>query len=477
MEKLKPILLALFLILCGTNAEAYRGNVSVLIQSNASGGTLSGNEMRFSDSSGQAAVLTGSIGVLHNDGMLVVSDKTFALPVLVESTQPISWNGIPYHGSMNFQKIQQTVSVINTVDMESYISGVLRSEMSPSWHVEALKAQAVVARTYAVSAMGKHTGYDLCSSTHCQVYKGMKAETARINEAVVATAGQILLWNGQPASVFYHTDSGGMVTASSSVWGSSIPYLVPRAEPIPYNGPNTNWQCTVPMAYISDRLSANGFSVGTVSMLTPQTRDESGRILNLEITGTMGRVNISGHKFRTILGADKIRSTMFEFSEGTATKSQQPYTASQPASGAQKTNVGTMKKIDTASMPKNAEDKLVWLTKNNVFTTRELMEMLTKPGRADYYVKIGMARVEGKAIPIQQKNENAQNNKSPINSVYQQQIAMSNNSASGENVTFSGRGWGHGVGLSQYGAKTLAENGWQYVDILAHYFPGTVIGE
>ncbi len=476
MEKLKLIILTLLLLLCASNADAYRGSVSVLIQSGASGGTLSGDGMKFSDSSGQASVLTGTFAVQHNDSMLIVADKTFAIPVLVESAQPISWNGISYHGSLNFLNLQSSVSIVNIVDMESYIKGVLRSEMSPSWHIEALKAQAVVARTYAVSAMGKHSGYDLCSSTHCQVYKGMKAETAKINEAVEATAGQILLWNGQPASVFYHTDSGGMVTASSSVWGSSIPYLVPRAEPIPYTGPNTNWQCTIPMTYISDKLAANGISVGAVSMLTPQTRDESGRVLTLEITGTSGKTTVSGHKFRTIIGADKIRSTMFEFSGGIASQPYVSGTAPQVSAGTQKPTA-TGVKINKASMPKTSEDKLVWLTKNNVFTTRELMEMLSKPDKADYYVKVGMARVEGKTIPLQQPNETGSNDKTSDKTVYAQQITMSNNSATGGSVTFSGRGWGHGVGLSQYGAKTLAENGWPYVNILAHYFPGTVLGE
>lgn len=477
MEKLKFIIIAILFMFHTAASEAFSGNVSILIQNKVSSGTLSGNEFSITDASGNSIKLSGSYNIQQNGTSVYVAGTAMTLPVAVESEEPLSWNGTPYRGSLKMQMSQQNFAVINIVDIESYIKGVVRSEMSPSWHIEALKTQAIVARTYTAAAIGKHGTFDLCATTHCQVYKGMTAETPKINEAVTETDGKILTWNGRPASVFYHTDSGGMVTASSMVWGSEIPYLTAKAEPIAYSGPKTSWQCSISMSEIENKLAAGGINVGSIASLTPVTRDESQRVLTLEINGSAGRVNITGHKFRTLIGADKIRSTMFEFNTVgvsgaliTAPAQQQSAARAVAVSG-KKSSV----KIDKSQMPSDSEDKLVWLTKHNVFTTRELMEMLSKPDKVDYYIKVGMARIDGKYIAP----EPTAPRPAPVvvPSVPVVLNKMSNNSAVGDIVTCQGRGWGHGVGLSQWGAKTLAENGWVYADILAHYFPGTVLGE
>ena len=477
MEKLKFIVIVIAFILCSAASEAFSGNVSILIQNKVSSGTLSGNDFSITDSTGNSTKLSGSYNIQQNGLDIYVAGAVMTLPAVVESTAPLSWNGTPYRGSLKIQSSQLNFAVINTVDVESYIKGVVRSEMSPSWHIEALKAQAVVARTYTASAIGKHGDFDLCATTHCQVYKGMKAETANINEAVTETSGKILTWNGRPASVFYHTDSGGMVTASSMVWGSDIPYLTVKAEPIQYSGPNTNWQCSISMSEIENKLASGGINVGSISSLTPITRDESQRVLSLEIVGSVGRLNISGHRFRSLVGSDKIRSTMFEF-DGVGVPVAQITVPAQAKADSRTTLQSKKKspmKIDKSKMPSGSEDKLVWLTKHNVFSTRELMEMLSRPDKIDYYVKVGMARIDGRSLAP----ESSELRPAPvvIPSVSAVLNKMSNNSAAGDIVTIQGRGWGHGVGLSQWGAKTLAENGWLYADILAHYFPGTVLGE
>lgn len=122
------------------------------------------------------------------------------------------------------------MTVINYIDIEDYVKCVVPYEMSGSWAIEALKAQALCARTYAVYHIGKHAsyGFDLCPSTECQVYSGVYTSAtykARVDAAVDATAGQYILYNGSPINAVYHAASGGATEHSENVWGSSLPYL------------------------------------------------------------------------------------------------------------------------------------------------------------------------------------------------------------------------------------------------------------
>ncbi len=119
--------------------------------------------------------------------------------------------------------------VINLVKLEEYLYSVVPSELQPYQEMEALKAQAVVARTYALVEYGKHKndGFDICETVDCQVYSGIRSENPRTTEAVRRTAGQILMYNDSPAyNVKYHSSCGGVTDSSEEIWGGSIPYLV-----------------------------------------------------------------------------------------------------------------------------------------------------------------------------------------------------------------------------------------------------------
>ena len=108
---------------------------------------------------------------------------------------------------------------------------------------------------------GKHGENDLCDGYHCQVYKGISGEDRIADRAIEETSGLILRWKGSPASVYYHSDSGGMVTSSGNVWGGQIPYLKPKAEPFAYSGPNTLWTIDLSMSFIQSRLANNGINI------------------------------------------------------------------------------------------------------------------------------------------------------------------------------------------------------------------------
>jgi stage II sporulation protein D len=130
-------------------------------------------------------------------------------------------------------------------------------------------------------------------------------------------------------------------------------------------------------------------------------------------------------------------------------------------------------------MPEDKEEKLIWLTKKRVFTTLELMEILSKPNDYDLFIEKGIARAEGR-LPMPEQRSEATDEDIVGTTVipdirYSPNLSMA--SANGQSVTIFGRGSGHGVGMSQWGAKTMAERGWNFRQILEYYFPGTTIGQ
>lgn len=499
MKKLPiiPVLIAAFILSFSAEALAVTGNVHILLGTFTKG-TLNGSSMTVKQTKGNPVTISGAQNVTVKSGKLHIGTRSFTMPVSVIASQPMSWNGSKYYGDITFASAgKNSFRVGSRLDIELYLRGVLRAEMSPSWPMEALKAQAVIARTYAMRSIGKHKPYDLCATTHCQVYKGLSADDTRLAQAVNATKGQVLRHGGQPAATFFHSDSGGMVTRSGTVWGSDFPYLQPRVEPVKYTSPNTTWEKTLQMSQIQSQLSKNGVKVGTIKSITPVRRDESGRVHQIEIVGTAGKKTITGAQFRTYMGANEIKSTLFEIGTRSAynpavttgqtptpvVQTPKPKPAPAKVTAAQS---GQKVDLDISQMPKQKDEQLIWMTKNKVFTTQELMEMLSKPELKDQYIEIGKSRLKG-TMPTPVKGSALQQPQSlptqtgTITTGYSTSAyntpKLSNAAGTGAKVTFYGRGWGHGVGMSQWGAKALAENNWNYTQILAHYFPGTHLGQ
>ena len=132
-----------------------------------------------------------------------------------------------YRGILRVMNRDNTLTVINDVCMENYLQGVVASEMPPSWEYEALKAQTIAARTYAVANMGKHSqeGFDLVDTQMDQVYDGVKAEYESTNKAVLDTAGIIMVYNNKPISAMYSSSAGGRTASAMASFGNDIPYL------------------------------------------------------------------------------------------------------------------------------------------------------------------------------------------------------------------------------------------------------------
>lgn len=481
MKKLlQVIFIAVILAMSSvTSAYAVAGEMHLLLGT-LTNGTISGKSMTV-QARGKKLSLSGSYNIKMNGGKLRIGSQSISLPVTISAPQPISWNGVRYHGRITFSASSGGCAVGNKIDLELYLCGVLRAEMHHSWHPEALKAQAVVARTYAMKNKGVHGAFDLCDSVHCQVYKGISDSDASLSAAVAATKGLVLRHDGNLASIFYHSDSGGMITRSGAVWTSDLPYLQSRVEPITYTSPNTTWEVAILMSQIQSKLSGGGISVGTIQALTPSKRDESGRVELIEIRGSAGAQTITGHKLRMLLGSTVVKSTLFEF----GARSLYDLTiASVPATGtttATAPSVTVPTSVSLSQMPKEKSMQIDWMAGNRIFTTQEIMEILSRPDLQNKYIELGIARIKGeKPIPVMgsalgRPTPMAQPTGTTTTGSARPNLSMT--PATGSSVTFYGRGYGHGVGLSQWGAKAMAEVGWPYNRILAHYFPGTVLAQ
>lgn len=132
-----------------------------------------------------------------------------------------------YRGYLIIQNRGQKLTVINNVDMEDYLKGVVPSEMPSSWEIEALKAQAIAARSYAIANLGKRgsLGFDLKDTPEDQAYGGASAETSRTNNAVDETSGLVLTYNYKVISAFYSASAGGQTINAKEAWGSDLPYI------------------------------------------------------------------------------------------------------------------------------------------------------------------------------------------------------------------------------------------------------------
>ncbi|MDR3253598.1 MAG: SpoIID/LytB domain-containing protein, partial [Endomicrobium sp.] len=232
------------------------------------------------------------------------------------------------------------------------------------WRVEALKVQAVISRTYTISNLNKHSaqGFDLCSTTHCQVYGGAGVETDACNKAVLATQSEFLTYKGKFANTVFHANCGGHTENPQYIWNwkDIPPYLKGVKCSYCKDAPYTNWEQTLDESFIRKKLSNN--NVGKIKKIKVKGKTAAGAAKELEILHSNGKLTLNAYQFRLAVDAWQIKSHFFN------------------------------------SIKKD-----------------------------------------------------------------------------GDKFYFKGRGWGHKVGLCQWGAKVMSEKGTNYKNILYHFYPGTKI--
>jgi stage II sporulation protein D len=218
------------------------------------------------------------------------------------------------HGRVRVLRRGAGLAVIALVPLERYVEGGVGREMPSGWDPEALRAQAVVSRTYALHALGHpaDSDYDVEATTTSQVFGGRAAAVATVRAAVAATRGQYLVHRGEPILAVFHSASGGQTAAAEEVWGDPVPYLRSIEVEEEEEAPSTYWRAAVSRTTLRRALGQLGLDVGGNPQLSVLERWPSGRVKRLELRGHGGARRLSGELLRRALGPDVVKSTLFE---------------------------------------------------------------------------------------------------------------------------------------------------------------------
>jgi len=305
--------------------------------------TTVGNSAQIVASSGNIslngrAVSGGSVILSCPDQSLTIGDRSFRGNIMIQSQ------------STGF-------IVVNRLSLEDYLRGVVPKEMPASWNVEALKAQAVAARTFALYQIEKHQDeqWDVMATVMSQVYGGRSGETAKTDQAVRQTAGQILSFNQRPILAYFHSNSGGHTESTDAVWGTDLPYLEGVDDPYSKGNQADTWEASFTIGQINQMMAGDG--IAGITNVEPAGFSPSGRVSRIRFQTTNGSTEMPANTTRIRLGSTVMKSTWWQ------------------------------------------------------------------------------------------------------------------ESRQGDRLVFRGKGYGHGVGMSQWGAKAMADQGFDYRKILAYYYP------
>ena len=334
----------------------------------------------------------------------------------------VTWfKGYKWYGGFEYRRSTGgNINVINVVEVNDYVRGVLPYEMSPSWPLEALKAQAVCARTYALLPSKHYDSYrfDVCNTTDCQVYQGTNQANGLTDRAVEETAGVVAMYGGKYAETYYCSSNGGASESAENVWTNALPYLVGKEDPYEGTTAIPDYAYTVSYSYsqLSKLLRDKGYSIGTVNSACVSRTTPTGNVAEVTFRDTAGKtVKLEKADCRWVLGAKSMR---FSISGGGGGGS--------------------------------------WYVNGSGSTLSGLSGafLLSGGGTAAYTGETAYVITSAGTSQLQQPAA------SP---------------GGGRGITITGTGWGHGVGMSQYGAKAMAELGKTYEDILSFYFTGTTL--
>lgn len=219
-----------------------------------------------------------------------------------------------YRGNIELYKKFKTIHVINLVTLEDYLKSVVPSEMPASWHLEALKAQAVAARTYALHNIlyPKFEDYHLEADVMSQMYTGTLREHPNSTKAVEETRGMIMVYEDQLVQAFYHSNSGGITEVPEMVWGLKLDYMksVPSLYCIKVD--NLDWEYHISPSFLVTKF---GLNIGKIEDLEIKERSPSGRVKTLLVKGNQGEAEILGKDFRMSVGGVKVKSLLFDITK------------------------------------------------------------------------------------------------------------------------------------------------------------------
>lgn len=419
-------------------------------EANSFGGTVVGTS-----SYGMSVVKTGTSQILfqYDCGE---SGKLAIQPDVTGAGETRTWfSDYKYRGGFQyFRRGGGNLTVVNVLPLEDYVNGVVCYEMGRNWPLEALKAQAVCARTYVLKNLNKHGsyGFDICTSTGCQVYHGMGSLRTDYGpsevsmRAVAETAGMVAMYNGRLAETPYSSSFGGASEDAKNVWGTNTatehPYLRGVVDPYEADAAGQNslssWTVSYSAAELTQRLQGYGLGVGTSVDHLVLTYSPQGNVIQTVVHWKNGQSNtVSASNIRSRFGVYAIRFTV----NGAGTGEGQPPA---PSGGDTVINGGPVSGSLTG--------KYVISGSGAVSQVGERPYVISGAGTVSALESGGEAGGGSSLQP-----------------------GAGTVTVSGNSYTFNGSGYGHQLGLSQWGAYAMANRGFRYDEIVTFYLPGTQI--
>jgi len=237
------------------------------------------------------------------------NSKVLGVLPISEDKDAVTWHSKRrYHGGFEFRRnYENDVTVINVLPLQEYVKGCVPYEMPPSWPLEALKAQAVAARTFVSYNTTRHDslGFDICNTTCCQVYRGINSATANSNAAVDQTYGMFAYYNGSAINACYHSSNGGSTENSGNVWTSTYPYLLAVEDPfedldLAQYG---IWHYEFTSEQITEVMRSKEYDCGKIVDVYVSKYTEAGNVLELTIVDEFGKTfKFEKASARSILG-------------------------------------------------------------------------------------------------------------------------------------------------------------------------------
>ena len=259
---------------------------------------------------GRITVAAGASGLVV-DGQRLRSDR-----IEVRGRNgDITVNNLTVAGRVTIKRQNGRLMAINEVALEDYVKGVVPSEMSAAWHQEALKAQAMAARTYALYKIRQNgkKDFDVTASTKDQVYKGRAGADGPAGRAVDETRGQVLAFQDEPILAAFFSTAAGPTEDALNVWSVDLPYLKGVECPFDMNSPYFQWRTDVWLPLLEQRLREEGFPVGVIAGLSPAFYTKAGRVSHVRILHSDGELHVKGEDLRRVLGYTVLASTQFDF--------------------------------------------------------------------------------------------------------------------------------------------------------------------
>lgn len=421
-------------------------------------------------------------------------------------TYLVTPKGNPYEGVFAVGRYRTNsingISVFNLVNLESYVEGILPYEVSSGWPMEALRANAIAIRSYALANWGQHDkayGFDMCTH-HCMSYRGKKSVTDKIVDAVRTSAGEVLSYNGEAVNCFFSSSNGGESISANTAWGGTLPKDDIGVAKSPWERytehSNGLWVKEYSPANLAARLRAQGYTTLTGNIASVQILDyagiASGYVTSLLITDTYGHsvtINTTA-KVQTALGLNTanfvigrgtLQYVIEEVQDITVTErsgaayapvAQGNYLPADYFTAESYSLAGASLYTGSGSVTLPAGQSVSVMTGSGVQTVGESAHLMTGLRALDDNSSTTTINPLDPTTGLYTAEtvHNTTLITTTIKPVYKTYTA-----SSADSFIFAGKGWGHGVGLSQYGTCDLAQAGAKAETILELYYPGGCI--